>query len=677
MAQFNSLLVTGDSRFINPINGNARNGIYYVKGTQTVATGSWTGVIPVPALYDGLTISYYLPYAGSGNATLNLTLSDGTTTGAINCYYQGNSRLTTHYGTGSNIMLTYHPAGAVSVNGTATTDNRWVAGQNFADGNDTAYQVRDYYNRFVAGANKVFPYTIIMQNADGRWESIVTSSSTGTSKARNTHGFRLGQIALMYANATYNENAIIGDATVYESYTSGLIDHRYSFNTANNSTNGTTAVKPVYLVGALNATDGLFYLDTTWWTQTLPTTANGKLYIYLGDAYDYYRMSFRIHHPIYWYSNGKVREFHQDSATVNGHTVDKDVPSDAKFTDNNTTYTFANGTNGFTVTPSGGSAQTVTVTPSITNNVTGSGTSGYLTKFNGANTITTGPKLGSSTTTYLRNDGSWTTPVGTTYSAGTGMSLSGTTFSTKIWEGTQTQYDAITTPDPDTTYFITDSSLPVLTATNVNYSNVNSGLSATTVQGAIDEVNGVKYGYTTISSSITVDLNDLTDNGIYSVYNPTNKPYSGNAWAQVIVIKAANEPSYATQICLGNSNTPTLYVRVCTAGTWQSWVKIDDSPDVGTLTAGTGVTITRGNVSKLGKLVSIAGNITVTATISSGATIASFPSALNISVPSAFDFVIYSSSGKGNICYAYQNNLIANSTIPTGTYVFNATFMCS
>lgn len=30
------------------------------------------------------------------------------------------------------------------------------------------------------------------------------------------------------------------------------------------------------------------------------------------------------------------------------------------------TYTFANGTNGFTVTPSGGTAQTVTVTPSLT-----------------------------------------------------------------------------------------------------------------------------------------------------------------------------------------------------------------------------------------------------------------------------------------------------------------------
>lgn len=86
--------------------------------------------------------------------------------------------------------------------------------------------------------------------------------------------------------------------------------------------------------------------------------------------------------------------------------------------DTNTTYTFANGTNGFTVTPSGGTAQTVTVTPSITNNVTGSGTSGYLTKFNGTHTITNGPQLGSSTTTYLNNAGNWATPPDTKNTAG-------------------------------------------------------------------------------------------------------------------------------------------------------------------------------------------------------------------------------------------------------------------
>ena len=93
----------------------------------------------------------------------------------------------------------------------------------------------------------------------------------------------------------------------------------------------------------------------------------------------------------------------------------------------NTTYTFANGTNGFTVTPSGGSAQTVTVTPSITNNVTGSGTSGSIAKFDGTNTITDGPAFGSDTTKYLRNDGEWVVPPDTTYTAATATpSMDGT-----------------------------------------------------------------------------------------------------------------------------------------------------------------------------------------------------------------------------------------------------------
>lgn len=100
-----------------------------------------------------------------------------------------------------------------------------------------------------------------------------------------------------------------------------------------------------------------------------------------------------------------------NAGTVNGHTVAKDVPSNAVFTDNNTTYTFANGTNGFTVTPSGGSAQTVTVTPSIANNVTGSGTSGCIAKFNGTNTVTDGPAFGSSITNFLAENGQWRTPA--------------------------------------------------------------------------------------------------------------------------------------------------------------------------------------------------------------------------------------------------------------------------
>ena len=43
--------------------------------------------------------------------------------------------------------------------------------------------------------------------------------------------------------------------------------------------------------------------------------------------------------------------------------------------------------------------------------IAGSGTSGCIAKFDGTNTVTNGPALGSSTTTYLRNDGQWATPT--------------------------------------------------------------------------------------------------------------------------------------------------------------------------------------------------------------------------------------------------------------------------
>lgn len=74
-------------------------------------------------------------------------------------------------------------------------------------------------------------------------------------------------------------------------------------------------------------------------------------------------------------------------ATPCTYTLGTSVPSDAKFTDNNTTYSFAGGTNKFTVTPSGGTAQEVSVTPSIANNVTYSGTltSGQVAVLDGTN----------------------------------------------------------------------------------------------------------------------------------------------------------------------------------------------------------------------------------------------------------------------------------------------------
>ena len=135
-------------------------------------------------------------------------------------------------------------------------------------------------------------------------------------------------------------------------------------------------------------------------------------------------------------TTAKTSGLYKIAVTSEGHVASATAVQKSDITglgipesDTNTTYTFANGTNGFTVTPSGGSAQTVTVTPSISNNVTGSGTSGYIAKFNGANTITDGPALGSDTSKFLRNDGTWAAVSGasggTVTSVATGAGLTG------------------------------------------------------------------------------------------------------------------------------------------------------------------------------------------------------------------------------------------------------------
>lgn len=318
--------------------------IPFVAGTQTAATGAWTGVCnDITALYDGLTIAYWLPYAGSGNATLNLTIN-GTATGAKNCYYSGTSRLTTHYGAGNIIYLTYRSAG--NVNGT-NYEGWWAQSQ--YDSN-TVSQVRWDYSTMYAGTAGIFPYTLVMMNTSGNYESIVTSSSTGTSKARNTVGFVPETLRYINLNATTTNGNKISSSNycVFDAYSA--VDFRYS---ANISTTGLTVGKPVYLVGKI--TNGLFYLESTWWTQTLPTTADGKVYMYLGSTYmpsgtaSDYRINLSVSHPMFQYIGGALRMYSGNADTVNGCTVSTSVPSGAVFTDtHHTAYLRASASSGGT-----------------------------------------------------------------------------------------------------------------------------------------------------------------------------------------------------------------------------------------------------------------------------------------------------------------------------------------
>lgn len=170
-----------------------KGSIHSVIGTQTTATGSWTGALTsVNSLYDGLTIAYYLPYAGSGNATLNLTLPSGQT-GAVNCYLNGNTRLTDEYEKGSVIYLTYFKAGSIKVNGVSTTDNRWIAQADFgstSDGQAAGYEIT-YGTIGSASAGTAISADDITSWSAGTLPSLTVSNTnvvTGVTTAAGTAG---------------------------------------------------------------------------------------------------------------------------------------------------------------------------------------------------------------------------------------------------------------------------------------------------------------------------------------------------------------------------------------------------------------------------------------------------------------------------------------------------------
>lgn len=159
-------------------------GIYPVIGTQTAATQTWTGNIDLPRLYDGLTIAYYLPYDGksSKNVTLELTLNDNTTTGAIAVYETGNNRITTHYAAGSTIVLTYWSAGSISIAGTATTVATWRrADYSVTNTNNAVNQniKTDDVDRPLLMANYATGSTTTTATSANRAQDIYANASTG------------------------------------------------------------------------------------------------------------------------------------------------------------------------------------------------------------------------------------------------------------------------------------------------------------------------------------------------------------------------------------------------------------------------------------------------------------------------------------------------------------------
>ena len=150
-------------------------------------------------------------------------------------------------------------------------------------------------------------YSLVMQLPDMTWQKITNTTeaySTGTSKTVNTNGFLLPTIK--YYNTT---TIVVGGGTAasrtIRPYAAN-VDLRYSTNCGD--TPGWTLGDYIYLVGTIS--NGLFYLDTTtWWTNTLPSTNDGKYYIRVGVVVSDYSCSLLLEHPVYYHNGTSLLEY--------------------------------------------------------------------------------------------------------------------------------------------------------------------------------------------------------------------------------------------------------------------------------------------------------------------------------------------------------------------------------
>lgn len=478
----------------------------YSASSDVILYGYGQAVTPGYQIYNNIYNTSYRPYylhnfyrltqagfnAGYGNAVgIGLRSSNSRNTA-------GYERTIT-----VEILETYNctatlldtPVKWASWTGTGTTNYAGLTEYNgydnglceLGDANSNTYD-RRYLGtvQLSAGTNGIKAYSIIMQDADGRWQSLTTTTGNNVTHTKNSSAFRLGTILGYNYSNNIAANALCSNNYVYETCS---VDFRYSSNC------GSTLIsrKSVYIVGTMN--NGYFYLDDDWYSQDLPTTNDGKVYIYFGEAYSTYQVTYTATHPAYYF-DGHLRMYGGDGG-----------------------YTFTGGTNKITVKEFGvPNSYDITITPSITNNITGSGTNGYLTKFNGANTITNGPQLGSSTTTFLRNDGTWATPVGTTYTAATAAPDA---IATTGKAGTSTNYArqdhthaiSLATGDSDGQIKIAGSNVSVKGLKSAAYTE--STAYATAAQGtlatnAMPKSGGTFTGAVTLNADPTANLGAAT-----------------------------------------------------------------------------------------------------------------------------------------------------------------------
>lgn len=172
--------------------------------------------------------------------------------------------------------------------------------------------------------NKTYRYRLLFTQMGGQFLiPSNTSSSTNATSARTVNQDKIdpfGPIWYYSTTTAVDANASVGSAYLWLQYTG--ITLGYSFNRTGAALT-LTPKYPVFLKCAPQD-DGSAIIDAdTPIVQTLPSTDDGKIYIFLGYADSATAITLYYHHPVYYFKRGAIRIWTNQEQTISGQSSDR------------------------------------------------------------------------------------------------------------------------------------------------------------------------------------------------------------------------------------------------------------------------------------------------------------------------------------------------------------------
>lgn len=185
----------------------------------------------------------------------------------------------------------------------------WICYRGYnSDTNTIAYQVRTNSSVMKTYDQSRY-YRLFFTSADGtHWVPANTAKDNSATSAKTVNSRPIDPFGrIIYFSYTTNLSAEsdVPASYCWDRYTFVL---GYSFNKTGAALT-LTSKAPVYIKAAPQS-DGSAIIDsTTPYVQALPSTADGKIYIFLGIAYSATNVELALEHPVYEYRDGAIRRW--------------------------------------------------------------------------------------------------------------------------------------------------------------------------------------------------------------------------------------------------------------------------------------------------------------------------------------------------------------------------------